>query len=80
MQHTWQQLSKMSKDQLAQMHAANGGLMGVQTYRKWTKDELVKAVLEDQQWIEDDARLATQSDSYDPTTGIFDLDTGEKVG
>jgi hypothetical protein len=62
MTYTLQQLSKMSKDQLAQMHAANGGLMGVQTYRKWTKDELIKAVLEDQQWIEDDARLAQHAE------------------
>ena len=62
MTYTWQQLSKMSKDQLAQMHAANGGLMGVQTYRKWTKDELVNIILEDQRWIEDDARLAQSAE------------------
>ena len=41
-------LEKTPKYQLASMHAANGGLMGVTTYLQWTKDELVNAVLEDE--------------------------------
>ncbi len=44
------QLYKMTKDQLARMHVANGGLMGYATYRKWTKDELVNAILEDESY------------------------------
>jgi hypothetical protein len=42
------QLAKLPKAQLAQMHAANGGLMGLATYMKWTKDELVDAVAQDE--------------------------------
>jgi len=60
--YTEQQLDKMPKARLAQMHAANGGQMGLPTYLKWRKDELVRAVLEDQQYIVDDARLAQQSE------------------
>lgn len=42
------QLAKMPKATLAAMHHANGGLMPLATYRKWTREELVKAVLEDE--------------------------------
>lgn len=42
------ELARMPKHALARMHAANGGLMGVATYRTWTRDELVRAVLEDE--------------------------------
>jgi len=62
MQLTDQQITRMTKAQLAQMHAANGGLMGVKVYMQWTKDELINAVIEDQRWVEDDARLAQQSE------------------
>ena len=42
------ELAKMPKWQLANMHVANGGLMGLATYMKWTKDELVDAVARDE--------------------------------
>lgn len=48
------ELNRLPKGTLAQLHADYGGLMGVATYRKWRKDELVAAVLEDE-------RLAEQS-------------------
>lgn len=48
MAHTPQQLDKMTKRQLAEMHVANGGLMGLATYLKWSKDELVNTVLQDE--------------------------------
>jgi len=41
------EISRKSKFELAQMHVANGGIMGLATYLKWRKDELVNAVLED---------------------------------
>lgn len=50
-------LSKKPKAELAQMHVANGGLMGLATYMKWTKDELVSILLEDE---EADARRGTR--------------------
>jgi hypothetical protein len=43
------ELAKMSKYDLARMHRANGGLMTLAEYLQWTKDELVNAVMEDQQ-------------------------------
>ena len=46
-------LNKLSKYELAAMHVRNGGLMGLPTYLKWTKDELISVILEDQ-------RLAAQ--------------------
>lgn len=42
------ELNKLPKAQLAQMHADNGGLMGLATYMQWRKDELVTALLEDE--------------------------------
>lgn len=42
------ELNKLPKAKLAQMHASNGGLMGVATYLTWRKDELVTALLEDE--------------------------------
>jgi hypothetical protein len=42
------ELQKLRKPQLVQMHVRNGGLMGVETYMKWTKQELINAVLEDE--------------------------------
>ena len=47
MQVTRKALAKLSKYELAAQHARNGGIMGLATYSKWTKDELVNAVLED---------------------------------
>lgn len=41
------QILKMTKYELARTHVANGGLMGLATYLKWTKEELQNAVLED---------------------------------
>lgn len=41
------QILKMSKNDLARTHVANGGLMGLPTYLKWTKEELQNAVMED---------------------------------
>ena len=43
-----QQIEKTPKAELARMHVANGGQMGLATYLKWRKDELVRAVLEDE--------------------------------
>ena len=42
------EIERTPKAQLARMHAANGGLMGLATYLKWRKDELVRALLEDE--------------------------------
>jgi hypothetical protein len=42
------ELTRTPKAQLARIHAANGGLMGVAVYSTWSKDELVNAVLEDE--------------------------------
>jgi len=42
------ELRRMAKDQLARLHASRGGLMGVAVYKKWTKDELITAVLENE--------------------------------
>ena len=47
----YKELAKLPKAQLAQMHAANGGLMGLAVYQKWTKDELLRAVIEDEQYM-----------------------------
>lgn len=48
MAHTAQELNKMTKRTLAEMHVRNGGIMGLATYLKWTKDELVSTVLQDE--------------------------------
>lgn len=42
------ELNAMPKDMLARMHVNYGGLMGFNTYLKWTKDELVNTVLQDE--------------------------------
>ena len=42
------EIQAMPKDRLARMHVANGGQMGLATYLKWRKDELVNIVLEDE--------------------------------
>ncbi len=42
------QIERMPKAALARLHVANGGLMGLATYLKWTKDELVSVVLQDE--------------------------------
>ena len=42
------ELAKLPKWQLAQMHKSNGGLMPLADYQKWTKDELLSAVIEDE--------------------------------
>ena len=44
----YKQLAKLPKWQLVNMHVANGGLMGRGTYAKWTKEELINVVLEDE--------------------------------
>ena len=46
------ELARMPKGQLAQMHKTNGGLMPLSTYQKWTKDELLSAVIEDERIAE----------------------------
>ena len=43
-----QQIERTPKAQLARMHVANGGQMGLATYLKWQKRELVNAILEDE--------------------------------
>lgn len=45
------ELARMTKSVLARMHKQNGGLMPLADYLKWTKDELVNAVLEDEGYI-----------------------------
>ena len=50
-------LSKLPKLTLAQMHVRNGGLMGLATYMKWHKDELISILIEDE---EADARRGTR--------------------
>ena len=45
----YRELRKVPKATLAQWHAANGGVMGVQVYIQWTKEELINAVMEDEQ-------------------------------
>ena len=42
------EIERTPKATLARMHVANGGLMGLPTYLKWSKDELVRIVLEDE--------------------------------
>jgi hypothetical protein len=42
------ELTKLPKQELARIHAVNGGLMGIKIYLKWTKDELINAVLRDE--------------------------------
>jgi len=42
------ELRKLPKHQLVSIHVANGGLMGAATYSKWTKDELINIILEDE--------------------------------
>jgi hypothetical protein len=42
------ELAKMSKLDLVCMHIENGGLMGYQEYAKWSKDELINTVLQDE--------------------------------
>lgn len=46
--HRIKELAKLPKWQLAQMHKSNGGLMPLATYQKWSKDELLNAVIEDE--------------------------------
>ena len=42
------EIENTPKATLARMHAANGGQMGLATYMKWRKDELVHVVCEDE--------------------------------
>jgi hypothetical protein len=49
---TDRELRKLPKKQIAQMHIDNGGCMLMSEYMKWTKDELIAEVLEDQQTSE----------------------------
>lgn len=42
------EISQMPKTTLARMHLANGGLMPLADYLRWSHDELVKAVIEDE--------------------------------
>lgn len=39
------ELERMSKSELAQLHASNGALMGLKTYMKWHKEELIHEIL-----------------------------------
>jgi hypothetical protein len=43
------ELRKLSKYELARQHVLNGGIMGLNYYLTWKKDELVNTVLEDQE-------------------------------
>ena len=55
------ELARLPKSTLAQMHKANGGLMPLVTYQKWTKDELVATILEDERLAHTyGERLATE--------------------
>lgn len=42
------ELQRMSKFVLANMHIARGGLMPLADYLRWTHDELVTAVIDDE--------------------------------
>ena len=42
------EIERTPKAQLARMHVANGGQMGLATYLKWRKDELIRIVAEDE--------------------------------
>lgn len=42
------EISRMHKDKLARMHKYNGGLMPLSDYLRWSHDELVNAVIEDE--------------------------------
>jgi len=42
------ELRKLPKHELVRIHVNNGGLMGAATYSKWTKDELVSIILQDE--------------------------------
>lgn len=44
----YRQLSKMPKHELAAFHRCGGGLLDVREYMGWSKDELVRAVLDDE--------------------------------
>jgi hypothetical protein len=45
------ELRRFPKATLASMHKANGGLMPLATYLKWSKDELVSAVMDDERHV-----------------------------
>lgn len=42
------EISRMTKRELAMLHVRNGGLMGLSVYLKWTKDELINAIISDE--------------------------------
>jgi hypothetical protein len=44
----FRELNRRSKPFLADLHVRKGGLMGYFTYIRWTKEELIKAILEDE--------------------------------
>jgi len=43
------QLQALGKPALARIHVDNGGLMGLATYLRWSKDELIAAIIEDEE-------------------------------
>ncbi len=43
-----QEIERTPKAELARIHVRNGGQMDLATYLKWRKDELVRAVAEDE--------------------------------
>jgi hypothetical protein len=45
------ELNRKSKRELARMHKANGGLMPLADYLRWSKDELVGAVMDDERHV-----------------------------
>ena len=44
------ELMRMAKIILVEMHIANGGLMGANVYKKWTKEELVNEIMHHEGW------------------------------
>jgi hypothetical protein len=45
------ELNRKSKQELAHMHKRNGGLMPLADYLRWSKDELVGAVMGDERHV-----------------------------
>lgn len=74
----YQELNKLSKHQLAQMHVTRGGLMGLSTYLKWTKDEIIAEIMyhesgpsvrpaaHDHSWAEDISEVQALCPDHNP--------------
>jgi len=59
------ELNRMSKRELAAMHVQYGGLLGFLTYAKWSKDELVNTILQDESMTNGDTPCYHQANPID---------------